>query len=457
MKLLAHIAVCSAGFTTLAAAQARNNFANSIPPTYGPANSTIFQLSADPEFAFLLEATLSLAENEGSNTGEVLRIATDIIPGNISTYYSFAERIGALAESIDPAVDPAGARETYFRSSTYYRDSVYLLVANASDPRLYSVWDKALADFRKAISLLPAPGEAVTLKAHNSSIGPFEIPTYMFKSSSCNDRLPTVIVGKGYDGPQEELYHLSCANILKRGINCITYEGPGQPTPRRAGHPFITDWNSVITPIVDYLHTRPDVDTTRILLLGNSFGGLLAPLAAAKEHRLSAMFLLDGLPNFRQAVTVQFPPQLTGLYNDSKADEFYEAILQNLDNPDFGSGFYYIWEYTFWGLKTSDPFTAWKRLGDFLWNETTAAEIGKLPVYVAKGQDDNTTLFEPDLARKYLEEGRPNGKNLTYYHEFLTSLGAGEHTSIGAESRIYVSFFAWLSEVWGGYKFGNTF
>ncbi|KAF2167620.1 hypothetical protein M409DRAFT_66103 [Zasmidium cellare ATCC 36951] len=446
MKSFSRIALPIIGFAAWSAAQA----SSAISPTYAPQNSTIFQLSADPEFAFLFEATLSLAENEGSNTGEVLRVATKVISGNISSYYpayyNFAEKIHAIAEGIDPAVDPAGAREAYFHASTYYRDSVYLLVNNASDPRLYSVWDQQLADFAKAISFLPVPGERVILKAPNSSIGPFDIPTYYYKGSDCDDRLPTVIVGTGYDGPQEELYHLPCANILKRSINCLTYEGPGQPTPRRAGHAFITDWNSVVTPIVDYLHTRKDVDTTRIVLLGDSFGGLLAPLAAAKEHRLSAMFLLDGLPNFRQAVAAQFPPQLTGLYNDSKVDEFNQAILQNLNNPEFGTGFFYIWAYTFWGLKNPEPYSAWKRLGDFVWNETTAAEIGNLPVYVAKGR----VRRQHDSFRAGAGE-----ENLTY-HEFLTSLGAGEHTSIGAEAQIYASFFAWLSEIWGGYKFGNS-
>lgn len=72
-------------------------------------------------------------------------------------------------------------------------------------------------------------------------------------------------------------------------------------------------------------------------------------------------------------------------------------------------------------------------------------------------QDDTTTSNQPELARQYLSEGRPNGANLTYYHEFSTSLGAGEHTSLGAEAQVYISVFGWLSKIWGGYRFTDHF
>ena len=48
------------------------------------------------------------------------------------------------------------------------------------------------------------------------------------------------------------------------------------------------DWEKVVTPVVDYLLTRRDVDSARIALYGGSFGGYLAPRAAAFEHRLAA-------------------------------------------------------------------------------------------------------------------------------------------------------------------------
>ena len=59
-----------------------------------------------------------------------------------------------------------------------------------------------------------------------------------------------------------------------------------------------------MTPVVDYLATREDVDMSKLALTGISFGGQLAPLAASREHRFSALILIDGLRSMRNAIAV---------------------------------------------------------------------------------------------------------------------------------------------------------
>ncbi|MFD4908978.1 alpha/beta fold hydrolase [Kitasatospora purpeofusca] len=68
------------------------------------------------------------------------------------------------------------------------------------------------------------------------------------------------------------------------------------PGPRhREGLVFRPDWENVVTPVVDFAERLPDVDSGRIALLGISMGGILAPRAAAFEHRLAALVAVDGL------------------------------------------------------------------------------------------------------------------------------------------------------------------
>ena len=52
--------------------------------------------------------------------------------------------------------------------------------------------------------------------------------------------------------------------------------------------PFRYDWEHVITPVVDFLMARPDVDRQRIALYGISQAGYWVPRALAFEHRVAA-------------------------------------------------------------------------------------------------------------------------------------------------------------------------
>ena len=79
------------------------------------------------------------------------------------------------------------------------------------------------------------------------------------------------------------------AGGVARGYNVLVFDGPGQQSMLfERGVPFRYDWEHVITPVVDYLLTRPDVDPTRLALWGISQGGYWAPRALAFEHRLAA-------------------------------------------------------------------------------------------------------------------------------------------------------------------------
>jgi hypothetical protein len=165
---------------------------------------------------------------------------------------------------------PVSAREQYFRASTYYRSATFFLHHNASDPRLTQMLDAQLADFQRAIELLPEPGQLVELKTtHN-----FTVLVYFYPASQAADgrnpaRLPTVILGTGYDGSQQDLYHELGKDVHARGWNFITYKGPGQFTVRQQQKiGFIPEWWEVVTPVVDYLATRDDVDMEKLALGG---------------------------------------------------------------------------------------------------------------------------------------------------------------------------------------------
>lgn len=423
-------------------------------PPYSPTNAPIFQLSSDGQMAFYLAEVMALSQNSGANSGEVLRIATQIIPHDFesvySAFYYMAEQVNDIAQSVNVTKDPYSAREAYFRAASYYRGADFFLLGNQTDPRIDSLWVQQLAAFDKAIALLDIPGERFTVKAHGDSIGDHEAigVFYAAQSEGWKEATPSILVGNGYDGSQEESYHQACLEILARGMNCVTYEGPGQPTVRRQqGIGFVSDWWSAVTPVVDYLSTRQEVDMSKLALVGISFGGTLAPRAASHDHRFSAVVAIDGMYSFRQALEESFPPRLIQLYNSSNVTAFDEVVIAMAANTSVPSNFRWIIDQSLYSFATTSPYDWFTRIGEIIMGPDIVKNL-PMPVFVAKGQDDALTLQEPEIAYQMLKTGRPNGTALTTYHEFLTSLGAGEHCSIGAEAQLYQVVMEWLSDVW---------
>lgn len=417
-------------------------------------------MSSDSEFAFILEETLSLSNNFGANTGEVLRAASQIVPGDYESWYKefkfLADALHSKATAINATRFPVSARETYFRSSSYYRAADFFLHGNLSDPRIYSLWDSALHDFDRAIELLPIPAERT-----NVSTGGFSVPVIFYPAQALNSsrhlehktkKLPTVLVGSGYDGSQEESYHQLGRSVADRGWNFVTYEGPGQPTVRRQQKlGFIQNWWDVVTPVMDYLASRPDVDMERVALVGLSFGGTLAPRAASREHRLSAVLAIDGLIDMYGAIREQIKavPILGKLFDSGNATAFDDVMLGIMGNHSYPTQLRWLIAQSLFSFNTTSPFDWFTRLREFTADATVLNNI-TCPVFVASGEDDTGAPGQPERMADIL------GKKATY-SLFKTDLGAGGHCQIGAESQLSQEALDWLDGVWEGITMGGSF
>lgn len=406
----------------------------------------MYALSNDTEFAFLLSEVLSFSNGGGAATGEVLRAASQIVPGDFESYYrEFKFLADAIHDAGSGAKHPSARREAFFRSAAYYRAADFFLHGNPSDPRLVSLWDSQLADFGEAISLLQVPGEKVTVHADG-----FDIPVLFFAAAGTGgaekqrnhttaSRRPTFLVGSGYDGPQESLYHGIGRYVLERGWNFATYEGPGQPTVRRQqGLGFRPDWWNVVTPVVDYLSERADVDTDRVALAGFSFGGTLAPRAASREHRLAAVLLINGLYSMQQSLRQKFPAQLVQLFDSGNATLFDEVVNEARSQPGADTQFRWLLDQGTWSFNTTSPFDWFSQLGEF----NLDGILGNItsPVFVASGENDDMAPGQPEEVAKLLgDQG--------YYHLFKTELGAGEHCQLGAEPQLAQVALDWLDGI----------
>jgi hypothetical protein len=226
----------------------------------------------------------------------------------------------------------------------------------------------------------------------------------------------------GYDGGQEELYHQMGIGALSRGWSFLTYGGPGQASPRRYQNlGFIPEFEQVVTPVVDYLHTLESVDTSAIALIGLSFGGLLAPRAAAFEHRLKAVICLDGLYEFGGLVLQKIPVALNTLFASGNSTAFNTTITTYLSSPTAGTQFRWFVQQGMWAVDTTSPSIWMTQLQAYTLEDLIAKIPG--PVFSADSATDAFFLGQgKELADKL-------GERATY-HEFDVGSAVG-HAGVG--------------------------
>lgn len=394
----------------------------------------MYQLSDDSDFHFEILRVLGFAPYEGSDIGEVLIATNQIKPGDMESFsdafHSLAKRVDAQSMAIDKTKNPTSARNAFFRASSYFRSADFYLHGNWSDPRIYSLWDKQLAAFNSAIALLPIPGERVVLNGDG-----FDIPAVFYGTGLAGPR-PTIVMCNGYDGSQEEMYHYIGKAVNERGWNVITYEGPGQPTVRREQNlGFIPEWEKVVTPVVDYALTRPEVDPLAIGSLGLSFGGWLAPRAAAFEHRLAATIALDGLYDFGPFILSKFGSDMEALFHSGNATAFNFYLDEALQDPSTNTATRWAVQQGLWAFNAKTPFEWIKNILPYTLEGLT--QNISMPVFVGNSQND---IFFPGQAKALADH---LGDRATY-HPFTNLEGAGEHCSTGAgvmQSQVVLDWF----------------
>lgn len=397
-------------------------------------------MSTDSEMTFVMTEILALSNSGGAATSEVLRAASQIVPGDFDSWYNelnwLGDRVHQLAMQAKTNIS---RREALFRSASYYEMASFFLTGNASDSRLYTSFQNGLDDFHEAISLMEVPGENFSLPADG-----FEIPGYFFKPNNLpTTKLPTIVVCNGYDGSQEGAFHMMGTEALARGYNYVTFEGPGQPTVRRfQGKGFIPEWWNVVTPVIDYLATRSDVDMENVVLIGLSFSGQLAPLAASHEHRLKAVVSIDGLVDIQAGILDQFPSELVDIYNSGNSSYFDAVLTAALASDSATTPFKWVTNQGLWAFNTDSYYDWISQMGEYALTQEHVNNITAYP-FVAKGEDDSTIGGQEATLVEYYSNA---GNNATY-HLFETSLGAGLHCQLGAEPYLAEVVYDWLDGI----------
>ncbi len=243
-----------------------------------------------------------------ADLGEVFATARHIESLSGQEWYEAWARIaGAARDNGTEALqagDRVGAREAFLRASEYYRQAYYFIRADLDDQRLLGAYHKHVETFVAATELMDTPVSRVRIAYDDTTLA-----GYLFAPSSDPTPRATILFPCGYDSTAEAGW-VNVPAALARGYNVLVFEGPGQGemlfTQRRYFRP---DFEHVVSQVIDWLVRRPEVDAHRLVLIGRSFAGYLAPRAACTEHRLAALVCDPAQPD----MGVRLPSGALGL------------------------------------------------------------------------------------------------------------------------------------------------
>lgn len=294
--------------------------ADEIPPPPVP-------LFDDFGLSFQCMFALGAASAQAAEFGEVAT-AVAAIRNRDEAYGAYFDEFRALAARVAHTADDARrrgrtvtARGAYLRAATYYGQALFFVLASARPTREHEgqVYRAMRRCWQRAGRLMDPPMENVALPWRGPN-GP--MPGWFLRPGGRQRRRPTLIMNNGSDAQAIDLWATGGMAALQRGWNVLMFDGPGQGAmlfERSQG--FVPQWERVITPVVNWLRRRPEVDPDRIALQGWSFGGALVPRAAAFESRLAAIAVDPGVVDPSASWTTQLPAFMFEMLREGKRSE----------------------------------------------------------------------------------------------------------------------------------------
>jgi alpha-beta hydrolase superfamily lysophospholipase len=274
----------------------------------------------DETFDGQLQRSVGKADSGMANIGECLAIAEQITIGDRDSWHrawsQFATGLVDQAEEAVTAGHRVSARCALLRAAEYFRQAFFFHRDDLDGEKLRTGYAASVKAFQAALPLLDYPAEIL-------SDG---LSGYLFTPRDADRRIPTILHIGGYDGTAEELF-ASIAPALDRGYAFAAIDGPGQGAMLYNDRvPMRPDWENVVPGMVDALIKHRAVDPDRIVLVGRSFGGLLAPRGASEEHRLAAMIVDPGQFDLGAALIGRLG-DLGKQVDDPAADSQFQSLL----------------------------------------------------------------------------------------------------------------------------------
>jgi alpha-beta hydrolase superfamily lysophospholipase len=363
----------------------------------------------------------------GGDANEAMQAASGVKAGDAQGWFNAwkaaGDRVSAMAASTTDSISKGNA---YLRAHNYYRSAEFFLAPD--DPQRKAVWARNVDSFEDGLKALGVAHERFAVP-----YGTHHLNAIYYPGPDGSEKRPLLILVGGYDSTMEELYFAGVAAALQRGYSVLTYEGPGQGAVlREQGLTFEPDWEKPNGAVLDQfikLHGKP----ARIVLVGQSLGGYLAPRAAAFDSRIDGVVAFDAFYDAYAVATAKMPSWLLRLHQSG-----HDGPLNFLASLQKDPGSVWARQNGEWVLGVKSPGAVLDAFRPYRL-EPVVGQI-HADVLILAGDHDH---FVPAVQVDEFAQGLVNARSVTTVRFDMAS-GGGEHCQIGAPSVWQAALFDWL-------------
>ncbi len=386
---------------------------------------------ADQSYHFQTLRVLNDVPSDGADTAEVLQTIKHVRSGDAQGWFrawsDTGDRVTRLAAA---TTDRIAKGRALLRAHNYYRTAEFFL--SPDDARRPVSTAKNIQSFYAGLDMLAVAYQQIKVPYGEGH----HLEAVYYPAAAGGPGRLLIVLGGGYDSTLEELYFVLVKDAHEHGYAVLTYDGPGQGSALRdQGLTFTHQWEKPTAAVIDAFlagHSRPP----KIVIVGMSMGGYLAPRAAAFDERLDGVVAYDVFFDLGATARRYVPAAAFWL-----RDHGFGAVVDMLiyAKAALSPGFAWALSNGMWTLGTKHPLETVTELQKY--TLAGVAQRIKGDVLILAGAEDH---FVP------LEQVAQFEKALTAARSVTTKIydrasGGAEHCQLGAQTLWHSDFFDWLS------------